>query len=172
MQRVMYKGVIMSTVMAAAVISANCGGGNSPSDSSSPSILGPSANNESLNARGGGKPGGGGGGSTDGSSSLSLRMVTDNNGDGQPNWSDQITFVISTTATSEPNVSLKCSQNGTVVYSASAGYYPAYPWPGTQTMTLRSTKWTGGAADCTAKLYYFSGTSTINLTSISFRAGA
>ena len=172
MQRVVYKGVIVATMMTAAVISANCGGANSPSDRSSASVIAPSSFSETLNAKGGGKPGGGGGGSTGGSSSLSLRMVSDNNGDGQPNWGDQVTFSISTTATSEPNVSLKCSQGGTVVYSATAGFYPSYPWPGTQTMTLRSTAWTGGAADCIAKLYYFSGTSTINLTSISFTAGA
>jgi hypothetical protein len=39
-------------------------------------------------------------------------------------------------------------------------------------MILSSNDWTGGAAACTAKLYYFSGTNTINLTSISFTAGA
>jgi hypothetical protein len=124
---------------------------------------------------GGGKGGGGGhkgGGSTGGSSSLSLVMVTDLNNDGGPNWGDTVTFDVSTTATTEPNVSLTCSQNGTVVYGAVTGFYASYPWPWTQDMTLSSTAWSSGAADCVAELYYFSGTSTVNLASMSFTAGA
>ena len=39
-------------------------------------------------------------------------------------------------------------------------------------MTLKTTAWQSGAASCTAKLYYYSGTSTVNLTSISFTASA
>jgi hypothetical protein len=123
----------------------------------------------------GGKGGGGkkgGGGSTGGSGSLKLVMVTDLNGNGLPNWADTVTFDVSTTATTEPNVSLTCSQNGTVVYGAVSGFYAGYPWPWTQDMTLKSTSWTGGAASCVAKLYYFSGTSTVTLASLSFTAGA
>jgi hypothetical protein len=44
-------------------------------------------------------------------------------------------------------------QNGVLVYTHSAGFYPGYPWPSAQTFHLASTAWTGGAADCTAKLY-------------------
>ncbi len=125
-------------------------------------------------AKGGGKPGGGGGGGKPGGGggTLSLKMVTDSNGDGLPNWGEQVTFNVSTTATTEPNVSLTCSQNGVVVYGAVTGYYASYPWPWTQTMTLSSTAWSSGAASCVAKLYYFSGTSTVNLGSMSFPAGA
>jgi hypothetical protein len=121
---------------------------------------------------GGGGHKGGGGTSGGGSGSLSVVMVTDANGNGLPNWGDQVSFKVSTTATAEPNVSLTCSQNGVVVYGAVTGYYASYPWPSTNVMTLSSTAWSGGAASCVAKLYYISGTSTVNLGSISFTAGA
>jgi hypothetical protein len=92
-----------------------------------------------------------GGGSTGGTSSLSVVMVTDVNGDAAPNWGDTITFKVTTTAT-YPYVSVTCSQGGTLVYSASAGFYASYPWPGARNMPLSSPSWTGGAADCTAVL--------------------
>lgn len=114
----------------------------------------------------------GGGGTTSGGGSLSLVMVTDLNGNGTPNWGDTVTFKVSTTATTQPNVSLTCSQNGTVVYGAVSGFYVGYPWPSTQYMRLGSTNWSGGAASCVAQLYYISGTSTVNLSSLSFTAGA
>jgi hypothetical protein len=129
-----------------------------------------------LAAKGGASHGGGGGNhggaGTTGSGSLSLAMVSDLNANGLPNWGDTVTFKVSTTATTEPNVSLTCSQNGVVVYGAVSGFYASYPWPWTQNMTLSSTSWTGGAASCVAKLYYISGTSTVNLGSMSFTAGA
>jgi hypothetical protein len=52
-------------------------------------------------------------------------------------------------------VSLTCSQGGALVYSMTAGFFPDYPW--TTTYTLKSNAWTGGAADCTATLYYITG---------------
>ena len=166
----MRRFVILASVAMFAAISTHCA--RDGANRSASSVLGPST--VDAKGGGGGKGGGKGGGGTTsgGSGTLTLVMVTDNNGDGLPNWSDQITWNVSTTATTEPNVSVSCSQNGVVVYSASAGYYPGYPWPGTQIMTLRSQSWTGGAADCVAKLYYFSGTSTIYLTSMNFSAGA
>ena len=99
-------------------------------------------------------------------------MVTDNNGNGLPDWGDTVTFNVSTTATATPNVSLTCSQNGTVVYGAVSGFFASYPWPWTQNMTLSSPSWTGGAASCVAKLYYSTGTKTVYLASSSFTAGA
>jgi hypothetical protein len=127
-----------------------------------------------LAAKGGAAGGGGhkGGGGTSGSGSLSVVMVNDLNSNGLPNWGDTVTFNISSTATTEPNVSLTCSQNGVVVYGAVSGFYASYPWPWTQDMSLSSASWTGGAANCVAKLYYISGTSTVNLGSTSFTAGA
>jgi len=163
----MNKLIIVASVVVLAASSAACGSHND-GDSSSASILGPS----STDARGGGGGGGKPGGSTGGTGTLTFSMVTDSNANGLPNWGDQVTFTVATTATTEPHVNLTCSQNGGVVYSASTGYYEGYPWPGTQIMTLQSQSWTGGSASCIAKLYYFSGTSTTNLTSISFTAGA
>ena len=115
------------------------------------------------------KPGGGGhkggGGSGSGSSSLSLVMVTDQNGDGLPNWGDTITFGVSSTQTTQPYVQLTCSQNGTVVYSAWAGFYDGYLWPAQQFMPLSSPSWTGGAASCTAVM-------NDGLATLSFGVGA
>lgn len=122
-----------------------------------------------LAAKGGGGKGGGGGG---GSSSLALVMYNDLNSDGLPNWGDTVTFNVSTSATAQPHVDLKCSQNGTLVYSATAGFYSSYPWPWTQDMTLSSQMWTGGAASCTATLYYISGSKSVTLATLGFTAAA
>src|SRR5438552_380709 len=89
-------------------------------------------------------------------SNLSLTLL--NSTDTLAHWGQQVTFNVSTTATTEPNVSLNCYQNGSLVYGAVAGFYPSYPWPWTQIFTLSSPSWTAGGADCTATLYYFSGT--------------
>jgi hypothetical protein len=95
---------------------------------------------------GGGKPGGG-----SGSSSLMWAMVSDANGNGSPNWGDTITFTVSTSV-ANPYVTLTCNQNGALVYSASAGFYPEYLWPGARNMPLSSPSWMSGAASCTADL--------------------
>ena len=119
---------------------------------------------------GGGKHGGGG--TSGGSSSLSVVMVADANQNGLPNWGDTIRFNVSTTATTEPHVNLTCSQNGVVVYGAATGYYASYPWPWTQNMSLGSTSWTGGAANCTAVLSAYSGTSVTTLATLTFSVAA
>lgn len=158
----MHKFVALTAVVLLAASSVNCA--RSSSGTASSNILAPSASDGAapVDAAGKGrKPGGGGG-------SLTLVMVNDANGNGLPNWGDRITFGISTTATTEPNVSVTCTQNGVVVYGAVAGFYVGYPWPWNQVMTLSSNAWQGGAADCVAKLYYFSGTSTIYLSSMNF----
>jgi hypothetical protein len=116
-----------------------------------------------LAAKGGG---GGGGkppsGSTSNSSlKLGTPLVYDANGDGLPNSGDTVRFDVSTTATTQPHVSLKCYQNGALVLTTQTGYYDSYPWPWTQSMNLATDAWTGGAADCTATLYYFVGTKTV-----------
>ncbi|SRR6266508_706989 len=102
----------------------------------------------------------------------SLTLVLLNSTDDSAHWGQQVTFKVSTTKTTEPHVSLACSQNGTVVYQQQTGYYASYPWPWTQTMTLSSAGWTGGAASCAAKLYYFSGSKTITLTTLNFQVSA
>jgi len=100
----------------------------------------------------------------------SLSLVLLNSTDGLAHWDHQVTFNVSTTATTEPHVSLKCSQNGVVVYSAQSGFYASYPWPWTQVMTLSSSAWTGGSAECVATLYYFSGANSVTLATLSFTA--
>ena len=119
---------------------------------------------------GGGHQGGGGGGGggkhhQQGSSSLALVMVNDVNGDGSANWGDTITFDVSTTETDYPYVSVRCYQDGSLVYSADAGFYDGYMWPGAQLMPLTSPSWTGGAADCSAVL-------NDTLATLDFQAGA
>ena len=90
-----------------------------------------------------------------------------------PNWDEKVTFKVDTTGiTSEPHVDLTCTQNGTVVLGATTGFYDSYPWPWTQVMTLSSNSWTGGAADCTARLYYFDGRKSPTIKTLSFHADA
>ena len=95
-------------------------------------------------------------------------MVNDVNGNRLPNWGDNIRFDVSTSATTEPYVSVTCSQNGAVVYGAQTGYYAGYPWPWTQIMKLSSTAWQSGSASCVARLYSINGTSTTTITTSSF----
>jgi hypothetical protein len=116
--------------------------------------------------KGGGRAGGGGGGS------LAVTLVTDLNGDGLRNWGDQVTFTVSASVP-YPSVRLDCSVNGTDVYTHSAGFYPTYPWPQAQTFTLSSYVWTGGAADCTATLYYMNSKgASVTITTLAVPVGA
>jgi hypothetical protein len=119
-----------------------------------------------------GKGGGGGhkpGGTTGGSSNLSLVMLSDT-GTAGVSWGDTVTFSFQQSATTEPHVDLTCSQGGTVVYGATAGFYASYPWPWTVNMTLSSQSWSAGSASCIANLYYFNGSSKVSLGSLSFTA--
>jgi hypothetical protein len=93
---------------------------------------------------GGGKPGGGGGGTG------TVSVVLLNSTDGVPHYGQQVTFAVSTTATSYPYVTLKCYQGGSLVYQASKGIFPTSLG---QNFTLGPTpNWQGGDADCTATL--------------------
>jgi hypothetical protein len=112
------------------------------------------------------------GGKTSGTGSLALAMVSDVNSNGLPNWGDSVTFSVTDPATTEPHVEVTCSQNGTVVYSATTGYYASYPWPWTQTMELKSNSWTAGSADCTARLYHFDGRKAPTDATLIFQANA
>ena len=93
-----------------------------------------------------GKPGGGSGAT--GTISLAP-LVVDQNGNGTPNWSDVVTFNISTSL-SQPWVHLVCSQSGTMVAQGWAGYFDGAL--GGRNFGLTSPSWPGGAADCTARL--------------------
>jgi hypothetical protein len=119
--------------------------------------------------KGGGKASGGHN-TGSGTGSVTVVMVTDQNGNGAPNYGDQITFTVSGAPTSTPSVQFDCRQNGVLVYSMSAGIYPDYPF--TQTYTLRSNYWTGGAASCVATLYVASGGTNTILSTKSVSVGA
>jgi hypothetical protein len=119
-----------------------------------------------------GKPTGGGG--TGGSGgTISLVMVYDANGDGLPNVGDKVTFAVSTSATTQPWVTLQCYVGGTMVYKASNGIFATSL---NQIFTLASNSWTSGAASCTAYLQNWSSYSKkgsiTNLASMSFNVGA
>ncbi|MDQ1604148.1 MAG: hypothetical protein QOE01_1993 [Actinomycetota bacterium] len=118
------------------------------------------------------KGSGGGGGKPAPSGSSTLSLVLLDSTDGVAHFGQQVTFDASSSATTEPHVSLKCSQNGVVVYTTQAGYYASYPWPWTQTMTLSSGAWTGGAAECSASLYYFNGSKTVTAATLGFHVDA
>jgi hypothetical protein len=107
-------------------------------------------------------------GAASGTSSLTLVLLDST--DGLAHWGQNVTFNVSTTATTEPYVSVDCYQNGTLVYGAMAGFFASYPWPGTQTMNLSSPSWTSGGASCKATLYYYSGKKTVTLTTLNFQA--
>jgi hypothetical protein len=165
----MHRLVVLAAVAVLAAGIPGCARDAAGSRDSSSTILGPTALGAPTVTATGGK-GGGTKPSGGGSSSLTLVMVTDTNSNGLPNWGDSVTFKVSTTATTEPHVDLTCSQSGTVVFGATTGFYPSYPWPWTQIMTLSSPSWQSGAANCTAVLYYFSGRKNVILASTSFTA--
>lgn len=97
-----------------------------------------------------GKKGPGGGGST--SSSISLApLVYDANGNGLPNYGDVVLFNVSTTATAQPWVNVKCFKNGAMVYNAWNGYFDG-ALNYNRNFGLASGAWQGGAAQCTAYL--------------------
>jgi hypothetical protein len=114
-----------------------------------------------------GKGGGhkGGGGTTGGGT---LAVVVLNSSDSVANWGESVTYNESTTATVYPYVSTTCTQNRTVVLSTSAGFYDSYAWPSARIVPLKTDRWTGGAADCVAKLYSMDGGSKTVLTSVTF----
>lgn len=127
--------------------------------------LGASAPAVAAKAAGGGK-------NTGSTSSSSLTLVLLDSTDGQAHWGQRVTFDVSTTATDAPYVDLACSQNGTVVLGATAGFFDSYPWPWTQVMTLSSQSWTGGDADCSATLYYLGAKRKYVLSTLNFHAYA
>jgi len=163
MQRV----VVVASVVSLLVGSVNCANSierEQPASLTAPSTLNAGADHVVV-------PEGKGGRNGDGAYRFALMMSADANGNGLPDWGDTVTFDVSTTASTEPHVDLTCSQNGVLVYSATTGYFATYPWPWTRSMTLSSSAWLRGAADCTAQLYYFSGRRISVIGSIDFTAG-
>jgi len=100
------------------------------------------------------------GNSTD---SISLRVTNDINGDTLPGWGDTITFDMSTTA-SHPIIEVLCSQNGVMVYSA---YMDMVMVTMPKAVSLGSTMWQSGAADCTAYLKDLGGKFVLAVTNFS-----
>src|SRR5215210_3141492 len=108
-----------------------------------------------------GKPGGGGGAVS------SLQLVLLDSTDGLPHWGQKITFNVSTTATTQPFVSVNCYQGSAWVYADSVGYFADYPWA--KEFTLAAASWPGAAADCTARLFSTKdGSRTTTLATLSF----
>lgn len=101
-----------------------------------------------LAAKGGGKPSGG---STSDSSITLAPLVYDANGNGLPNYWDVVLFTVSTTATDQPFVNLRCYQNGALVLNTWNGYFEG-AFNDNWNFGLGTPAWQGGAADCTATL--------------------
>ncbi|MBX4197237.1 hypothetical protein KW801_01625 [Candidatus Saccharibacteria bacterium] len=95
-------------------------------------------------------------------------MLSDKNSDGMPNFGDQITFNVSSTA-SQPWVRLDCYQSGTWVSGEWGAFYAGADWG--KTFTLGPTSlWQNGAADCTASLDMYSTKGTwVTLATFNFR---
>jgi hypothetical protein len=68
----------------------------------------------------------------------------------QPSYGGQITFDVSTTETDHPYVNVRCYQGSVFVYDTWQGFWSGYYTD--PVFTLTSGYWTGGAADCTARL--------------------
>jgi hypothetical protein len=119
-----------------------------------------------------GKAGGGGKGSTSSyTGTFSKVMVSDVNGDGLPNWNDQLTFNVSSNAPM-PMVNLSCYQGKTQVDNQNVGFYVGWPW--SQVFTLSHWYYwpTDSAADCTATLYYQGTRGNVTLSTMSFHVDA
>ena len=71
----------------------------------------------------------------------------------QPTYGSQVTFDVSTNQTDHPYVNVRCNQTGVFVYDSWAAFWAGAPQG--DTLTLSSGYWTGGAADCTARLVAF-----------------
>jgi hypothetical protein len=101
-------------------------------------------------AKGGGGGGGKGhhGSGTTGSGTVTMAMVDP--ADTTANQGDWITFTVSTTATDQPWVNLKCWQGGDLVAQGWNGYFEGSLTG--RNFGLYSPAWTAGAADCTAYL--------------------
>jgi hypothetical protein len=68
-----------------------------------------------------------------------------------PGYAELVTFDVSTNATTQPFVHLRCWQNGGLVLESWKAWF--YGAAGVQTFALGPTPaWLGGAADCTAYL--------------------
>ena len=168
--------MILTSMIALAVGTANCG--NSPGQANSLVDVGPSAvaaapsdGAGNLATLGKGSHGGGGstGGTGGGSGTISLVVLVPAP-DGLLHFGQDVTFNVSTTATTQPWVTVRCYVGGTLVEKDSNAMFPGSL---DEIFTLGgSPLWQSGAADCTATLenwdaYSKQGTITA-ITSMSF----
>lgn len=93
---------------------------------------------------------GGGGGKPARGGTATISLVLLNSTDGLPHYGQMVTFTISTTATAEPWVNLKCYQSGALVADGWNGYFDGSLTG--RNFGLYSPQWTGGAGDCTASV--------------------
>jgi hypothetical protein len=94
------------------------------------------------------------GGQTSSTTFTGPSMTYDANGNQSPNYMDSITFNVSTTATSQPQVGLRCYQGATFVEDAYVSYFDS--WLSPTDFTLGSTYWNPTLdANCTARLFYY-----------------
>lgn len=117
---------------------------------------------------GGGKPNGG---STSGSSIQLAPLVYDANGNSLPNHGDVVTFNVSTTATTEPFVNVRCYQNGALVLNSWQGYFDG-ALNDSRDFPLGSGGWPSGAADCTANVDVYARNKWNVLATTSFHVDA
>ena len=96
----------------------------------------------------------------DPNSSFALRMVYDYNSNGFPTWGDTLTYDVYTTSTPNcVNVSTRCYRDGVLIAARDAvvdskgGACLWDPWPWTINMTLETSLWTSGPADCIGTMY-------------------
>jgi hypothetical protein len=100
------------------------------------------------------KPLAAGGGKTAGGTISGPLMVIDANGNGLPNYMDDITFTVSTTASDLPMVGLRCYQGTSFVLDGYIALYDA-SWLA-KYFTLGSSYWAPALdATCTARLFYY-----------------
>jgi len=155
----MSKLAILASVFALAIGTVGCG--NSQGTSNSLVDVGPSVVSAASpdggagtlttlgKGGGGGKGSGGTTGGTTGGGGGTISLVLLNSTDGQAHFGQTVTFNVSTSATTMPWVTLKCTQGGTLVYQQSNGIFPTSLG---QNFKLSSGAWVGGDADCTARL--------------------
>lgn len=153
----MSKLAILASVFALAVGTVGCG--NSQGQSNSLVDVGPSVVSNSspegtlaTQAKGGRNAGGGGstGGGTTTGGSGTISLVLLNSTDGLAHFRQNVTFTVSTTATSKPWVTVRCYQGGALVDNDSNAMFAGSL---DTTFTLGPTgAWLGGDADCTATL--------------------
>jgi hypothetical protein len=110
--------------------------------------------------------GGGGNKRIHGTIELKLLESTDD----RAHFGQKVTFTVTTNATDYPWVTVKCLQNGDLVYTQSNGIFPTSL---NQIFTLGPTpSWTGGGADCTAYLQdwdsYYRNSKITTITSMPF----